>query len=63
MNSIKYDENGNRPNRMQVIRKMDKLRIAMLLELIVNNLGDYPCTREEWLTWLNEPASNSIDKF
>ena len=38
MNSIKYDENENRLNRMQVIRKMDKLRIAMLLELIVNNL-------------------------
>ena len=44
MNSIKYDENGNRLNRMQVIRKMDKLRIAMLLELVGNNLGDYPCT-------------------
>lgn len=63
MNSIKYDEKGNRLNRMQVIRKMDKLRVSMLLEQIVKHFEDYPSSREEWLTWLNEPAGDSIDKF
>lgn len=63
MNSIKYDENGNRLNRMQVIRKMDKLRVAMLLEGIVNHPEYYPCNREGWLRWLNELAGDSIDKF
>lgn len=50
MNSIKYDEKGNRLNRMQVIRKMDKLRVSMLLEQIVKHFEDYPSSREEWLT-------------
>lgn len=63
MNSIKYDEKGNRLNRMQVIRRMDKLRVSMLLEQIVKHSEDYPSSRKEWLTWLNEPVGDSIDKF
>ena len=57
------DENGNRLNRMQVIRKMDKLRVVMLLERIASHSEDYPCNREGWLRWLNELAGDSIDKF
>ena len=40
MNSIKYDEKGNRLNRMQVIRKMDKFRVSMLLEQIAKHFID-----------------------
>lgn len=63
MDSVKYDENGNRLNRMQAIRKMDKFRVAMLLDRIADHFEDYPCTREGWLRWLNEPVGDSIDKF
>lgn len=63
MNSIKYDEKGNRLNRMQVVRKMDKFRVSMLLEQIVKHSEDYPFSREEWLKWLNEPAGDRIDEF
>lgn len=63
MNSIKYDEKGNRLNRMQVIRKMDKFRVSMLLEQIVKHSEDYPPSREEWLKWLNKPAGDRIDEF
>jgi hypothetical protein len=48
---------------MQVIRKMDKFRVSMLLEQIVKHSEDYPFSREEWLKWLNEPAGDRIDEF
>lgn len=57
------DEYGIINNRVQVIRSLDKLRLAHLLTLIVENPEEYPKNTMEWLDWLNTESGDSIDKL
>ena len=57
------DEYGRIDNRAQVIRNLDKLRLAHLLSLIVENPDEYPKSTAEWLDWLNADSGESIDKL
>lgn len=57
------DEYGIINNRVQVIRSLDKLRLAHLLTLIVENPEEYPKNTMEWLDWLNAESGDSIDKL
>lgn len=57
------DEYGRIDNRAQVIRSLDKLRLAHFLSLIVENPGHYPKSTVEWLDWLNADSGESIDKL
>lgn len=57
------DEYGRIDNRAQVIRSLDKLRLAYLLSLIVENPDEYPKSTVEWLDWLNADSGESIDKL
>lgn len=60
---ILKDEFGRINNRAQVIRHLDKLRLAYLLELVVKNPEEYPKSTIEWLDWLNADSGESIDKL
>ena len=57
------DEYGRINNRAQVIRSLDKLRMAHLLALIVENPDRYPKNTGEWLEWLNVDSGETIDKL
>lgn len=57
------DEYGRINNRAQVIRSLDKLRLAHFLTLIVENPEEYPKNTMEWLDWLNAESGDSIDKL
>ena len=57
------DEYGRINNRAQVIRSLDKLRLAHFLSLIVENPDQYPTSTVEWLEWLNADSGESIDKL
>lgn len=57
------DEYGRIDNRAQVIRSLDKLRLAHFLTLIVENPEKYPKNTIEWLEWLNAESRDSIDKL
>lgn len=57
------DEYGRINNRAQIIRRLDKLRLAHLLSLIVENPDKYPKSTVEWLEWLNADSGERIDKL
>lgn len=57
------DEYGRINNRAQIIRSLDKLRLAHFLTLIVENPEEYPKNTMEWLDWLNAESGDSIDKL
>ena len=57
------DEYGRIYNKTQVIRSLDKLRMAYLLNDIKSNLDKYPNTTMEWLEWLNMDSGDSIDNL
>lgn len=57
------DEYGRINNRAQVIRSLDKLRLAHFLTLIVEDPEEYPKNTMEWLDWLNAESGDSIDKL
>ena len=57
------DECGKIKNRAQVIRSLDKLRMAHFLALIVENPNKYPKSTVEWLEWLNADSGESIDNL
>lgn len=57
------DEYGRIDNRAQVIRSLDKLRLAHLLSIIVENPQEYPKSTIEWLDWLNAESGENIDKL
>lgn len=57
------DEYGRIDNRAQVIRSLDKLRLAHFLALIVENPEEYPKNIIEWLDWLNAESGKSIDNL
>lgn len=56
-------EYGRIDNRGQVIKSLDKLRLAHFLLLIVENPDQYPKSTVEWLDWLNADSGESIDKL
>lgn len=57
------DEYGRIDSRAHVIRSLDKLRLAHLLSLIVENPDEYPKSTVGWLNWLNADSGESIDKL
>ncbi|KAI4445363.1 hypothetical protein C823_007870 [Eubacterium plexicaudatum ASF492] len=57
------DEYGRINNRAQIIRSLDKLRLAHFLTLIVENPEEYPKNTMEWLDWLNAESGDNIDKL
>lgn len=57
------DKYGRINNRAQVIRSLDKIRLAHFLTLIVENTEEYPKNTMEWLDWLNAESGDSIDKL
>ena len=54
-----YDSNGNKRERIDIIRELDPLRLGMLLNQIKSNPKDYPATNYGWIDWLSEPANSS----
>lgn len=54
------DEYGRTDNKAQVIRSLDKVRMAHLLNDIKTNPDKYPATVEEWLEWLNKDSSDDL---
>ena len=57
------DEYGRINNKAQVIRSLDKLRMAHLLNDMKANPEKYPNSVEEWLEWLNKDSGDSIDNL
>lgn len=54
------DKHGRMDNRAQVIRGLDKLRMAHLLNDMRENPGKYPEGVDAWLEWLNQESGDSI---
>jgi hypothetical protein len=57
------DEYGRIDNKAQVIRSLDKLRMAYLLDDIKKNPDKYPNDTMEWVEWLNMDSGDSIDNL
>jgi len=57
------DEYGRTDNKAQVIRSLDKLRMAYLLNDIKKNTDKYPNDTMEWVEWLNMDSGDSIDNL
>lgn len=57
------DEYGRVNNKSQVIRELDKLRLAYLLDDIKSNPDKYPSDRMEWLEWLNADSGVDLDNL
>lgn len=57
------DEYGRINNKAQVIRELDKLRIAYLLNDIKSNPDKYPNTTMEWVEWLNMDSGDNLDSL
>jgi len=57
------DQFGRTNNKAQVIRELDKLRMAYLLDDIKKNPDKYPDNRMDWVEWLNKESGNNMDEF
>jgi hypothetical protein len=57
------DEYGRINNKAQVIRELDKLRMAYLLNDIKSNPDKYPNTTMEWVEWLNMDSGDNLDSL
>ena len=57
------DEYGRINNKVQVIRELDKLRMAYLLNDIKSNPDKYPNTAMEWVEWLNMDSGDNLDSL
>lgn len=57
------DEYGRINNKAQVIRELDKLRMAYLLNDIKSNPDKYPSTTMEWVEWLNMGSGDNLDSL
>lgn len=57
------DENEVVLNRLQAIRKMNKIHLAHLLNFIKNNPEKYPDNVNEWLEWMSKESENRVDEF
>jgi len=57
------DEYGRTNNKAQVIRELDKLRMAYLLNDIKSNPDKYPNTAMEWVEWLNMDSGDNLDSL
>lgn len=57
------DEYGRINNKAQVIRELDKLRMAYLLNDIKSNPDKYPSTTMEWVEWLNMDSGDNLDSL
>lgn len=57
------DEYGRIDNKAQVIRSLDKLRMAYLLDDIKKNPDKYPNDTMEWVEWINMDSGDSIDNL
>lgn len=58
-----YDEHGKRINKAEAIHRMDKLRIAHLLNDIKKNPEKYPNDVCTWIEWLNSASGDSVDNL
>lgn len=47
-------------NTTQVIRTLDKMRLAMLLFDIKNNSNKYPNDIDGWVQWLNKDSGDNV---
>lgn len=57
------DEYGRIEDKAHVIRSLDKLRMAHLLNDIKNYSEKYPNDVNGWLEWLNKDSGDSIDNL
>lgn len=57
------DEYGRINNKAQVIRELDKLRMAYLLNDIKSNPDKYPNTAMEWVEWINMDSGDNLDSL
>ena len=57
------DKDGRINNKAQVIRNLDKLRMAHLFNDMKSNPKKYPNSVEEWIEWLNKDSGDSIDNL
>ena len=57
------DEYGRINNKAQVIRNLDKLRMAHLFNDMKSNPEKYPNSVGEWIEWLNKDSGDSIDNL
>lgn len=57
------DDYGRINNKAQVIRELDKLRMAYLLNDIKSNPDKYPSTTMEWVEWLNMDSGDNLDSL
>ena len=48
-------------NTADIIRELDKVRMAHLFNKIYNHKNEYPDSVEKWLEWLNKKGGNTID--
>lgn len=55
------DEYGRINNKSQAIRRLDKIRMAHLLNSIKQHPDKYPDTIAEWIEWLNMDSGDTID--
>lgn len=54
------DEYGRVNNKAQVIRNLDKTRMAYLFNDMKSNPEKYPRSIEEWYEWLEKSSGDSI---
>ena len=55
------DEYGRTDNKAQVIRSLDKVRMAWLFQDMREHPEKYPKNRAEWFDWLNEDSGETLD--
>lgn len=55
------DEHGRVNSKAQVIRDLDKLRMAHLFHDMKQHPEKYPDSIKGWLDWLNKDSGESID--
>lgn len=57
------DAYGRIKNKSQVIRNLDKLRLAYLFDDVKRNPDKYPSDRIRWLEWLNADSGDNLDNL
>ena len=55
------DEYGRIDNKAQVIRRLNKVRMAYLFNDMKEHPEKYPNSRSEWLDWLNKDSGETLD--
>lgn len=54
------DENSSTETRLDAIRKLDKLRLAVFLNDVRSGVKDFPSDNMSWCDWLNKPDDGHL---